>query len=50
MQYVTGCACSLPHWSAKLTVLWLDNQHRLIAHDTLFTGTINTSPVIRVRW
>ncbi|POZ13500.1 hypothetical protein C3Z09_23055 [Lelliottia aquatilis] len=24
------------------TVLWLDNQHRLIAHDTLFYGTINT--------
>ncbi|UUR73837.1 RadC family protein [Enterobacter asburiae] len=23
------------------TVLWLDNQHRLIAHDTLFLGTIN---------
>lgn len=25
-----------------LSVLWLDNQHRLIAHDTLFLGTINT--------
>ncbi|MBL5945908.1 RadC family protein [Enterobacter asburiae] len=24
------------------TVLWLDNQHRLIAHDTLFLGTINS--------
>lgn len=23
------------------TVLWLDNQHRLIAHDTLFLGTVN---------
>ena len=28
-----------------LTVLWLDNQHRLIAHDTLFLGTINTIAV-----
>lgn len=27
------------------TVLWLDNQHRLIAHDTLFLGTINTITV-----
>ena len=24
------------------TVLWLDNQHRLIAYDTLFLGTINS--------
>lgn len=24
------------------TVLWLDNQHRLIDHDTLFLGTINS--------
>lgn len=24
-----------------LSVLWLDNQHRLIDHDTLFLGTIN---------
>ena len=28
-----------------LSVLWLDNQHRLIAHDTLFMGTINTITV-----
>lgn len=28
-----------------LTVLWLDNQNRLIAHDTLFLGTINTITV-----
>lgn len=28
-----------------LSVLWLDNQHRLIAHDTLFPGTINTITV-----
>lgn len=27
------------------TVLWLDNQHRLIDHDTLFLGTINTITV-----
>lgn len=27
------------------TVLWLDNQNRLIAHDTLFLGTINTVTV-----
>lgn len=27
------------------TVLWLDNQHRLIAHDTLFMGTINSITV-----
>jgi DNA repair protein RadC len=27
------------------TVLWLDNQHRLIAHDTLFHGTINSITV-----
>ncbi|HDS9505190.1 TPA: DNA repair protein RadC [Klebsiella variicola] len=27
------------------TVLWLDNQHRLTAHDTLFLGTINTITV-----
>ena len=26
-------------------VLWLDNQHRLIAHDTLFLGTINSITV-----
>ncbi|EKN5095010.1 hypothetical protein AAY84_13675 [Serratia marcescens] len=26
-------------------VLWLDNQHRLIAHDTLFMGTINSITV-----
>ncbi|MEI9745542.1 RadC family protein [Enterobacter ludwigii] len=28
-----------------LSVLWLDNQHRLIAHDTLFLGTINAITV-----
>lgn len=27
------------------TVLWLDNQHRLIAFDTLFLGTINSITV-----
>ena len=27
------------------TVLWLDNQHRLIAHDTLFLGTVNSVTV-----
>lgn len=27
------------------SVLWLDNQHRLIAHDTLFLGTINSITV-----
>jgi len=27
------------------TVLWLDNRHRLIAHDTLFLGTINSITV-----
>ncbi|MGP8939934.1 DNA repair protein RadC [Enterobacter soli] len=27
------------------TVLWLDNQHRLIASDTLFLGTINSITV-----
>ena len=26
-------------------MLWLDNQHRLIAYDTLFLGTINTITV-----
>ncbi|EMC7917401.1 DNA repair protein RadC [Enterobacter kobei] len=26
-------------------VLWLDNQHRLTAHDTLFLGTINSITV-----
>ncbi|MCC4570382.1 DNA repair protein RadC [Enterobacter hormaechei] len=25
----------------EFTALFLDNQHRLIAHETLFTGTIN---------
>ncbi|MCK7319923.1 DNA repair protein RadC [Enterobacter cloacae] len=28
-----------------LSVMWLDNQHRLLAHDTLFLGTINTITV-----
>lgn len=27
------------------TALFLDNQHRLIAHETLFTGTINHTQV-----
>ena len=27
------------------TVLWLDNQHRLIVHDTLFLGTVNAVTV-----
>lgn len=27
------------------TVLWLDNQYRLIAHDTLLLGTINSITV-----
>ncbi|MBX9282102.1 hypothetical protein K5M41_08595 [Serratia marcescens] len=30
---------SLEH--EEFVVLFLDNQHRLIAHETLFTGTIN---------
>ncbi|MBL5841410.1 DNA repair protein RadC, partial [Enterobacter asburiae] len=29
----------------SLMVLWLDNQHRLIACDTLFIGTINSITV-----
>lgn len=29
----------------EFTVLFLDNQHRLIAHDTLFLGTINSITV-----
>ena len=29
----------------EFSVLWLDNQHRLIAYDTLFLGTINTITV-----
>ena len=29
----------------EFTVLFLDNQHRLIAHETLFTGTINQTQV-----
>lgn len=28
-----------------LSVIWLDNQHRLLAHDTLFLGTTNTITV-----
>ncbi len=28
----------------EFTALFLDNQHRLIAHETLFTGTINLHP------
>ncbi|WP_343515218.1 RadC family protein [Klebsiella quasipneumoniae] len=29
----------------EFTILFLDNQHRLIAHETLFTGTINHTQV-----
>jgi len=29
----------------EFVVLFLDNQHRLIAHDTLFTGTLNHTQV-----
>lgn len=29
----------------EFTALFLDNQHRLIAHDTLLTGTINHTQV-----
>ncbi|EAR7914996.1 DNA repair protein RadC [Salmonella enterica] len=29
----------------EFIVLWLDNQHRLIAHETLFQGTINHTQV-----
>lgn len=29
----------------EFSMLWLDNQHRLIAYDTLFLGTINTITV-----
>ncbi|MEH4989309.1 RadC family protein [Enterobacter ludwigii] len=29
----------------EFTVLFLDNQHRLIAHETLFRGTINSMAV-----
>ncbi|EKL5245647.1 DNA repair protein RadC [Salmonella enterica] len=29
----------------EFMVLYLDNQHRLIAHETLFTGTINHTQV-----
>lgn len=29
----------------EFIALFLDNQHRLIAHDTLFTGTINHTQV-----
>lgn len=29
----------------EFTALFLDNQHRLIAHDTLFSGTINHTQV-----
>ena len=30
----------------EFTALFLDNQHRLIAHETLFTGTINHTQVL----
>lgn len=29
----------------EFTVLFLDNQHRLITHETLFTGTLNSTEV-----
>lgn len=29
----------------EFTALFLDNQHRLLAHETLFTGTINHTQV-----
>lgn len=29
----------------EFTALFLDNQHRLIAHETLFTGTINHTQI-----
>lgn len=29
----------------EFVVLFVDNQHRLLAHDTLFTGTINHTQV-----
>ncbi|EHN6574088.1 DNA repair protein RadC [Salmonella enterica] len=29
----------------EFVALFLDNQHRLITHETLFTGTINHTPV-----
>lgn len=29
----------------EFIVLWLDNQHRLLTHETLFTGTINHTEV-----
>lgn len=29
----------------EFTVLFLDNQHRLIAHETLFTGTLNQTQI-----
>ncbi|WP_243211948.1 DNA repair protein RadC [Klebsiella pneumoniae] len=29
----------------EFSVLWLDNQHRLVAYDTLFLGTINAVTV-----
>lgn len=39
----TGYACSLPHWAARHSQsCGLDNQHRLIADDMLFLGTINS--------
>jgi DNA repair protein RadC len=31
-------------------VLYLDNQNQLIAHETLFTGTINRTEVHPRRW
>jgi DNA repair protein RadC len=31
-------------------VLYLDNQNQLIAHETLFTGTINRTEVHPGKW
>lgn len=45
MLSATGCACGSRHWKEALSVLWLDNQHRLLAHDTLFLGAINSITV-----
>lgn len=39
-QYSPGRTASAPGREA-LIILWPDNQHRLIADDTLFFGTIN---------
>nr|WP_261371210.1 JAB domain-containing protein [Yersinia bercovieri] len=33
------------HSPGKYSLLWLDNQNRLLAQETLFTGTINSTTV-----